>query len=153
MLIAQELAFAEADGDQVSPAPQPVLSDSGTMVETANSNALWSGGRGSVLDLGYQRYELAQEIPTSIDDSPETASVVDLLWSGASLLALVAGLASRGGLAEVSSAEEGEDQQSAPQTGTVIKGPLSGALVFADQNSTGQFDDGEPNTIKDENGD
>jgi len=73
MLIAQELAFAEADGDQVSPAPQPVLSDSGTMVETANSNALWSGGRGSVLDLSYQRYELAQEIPTSIDDSPETA--------------------------------------------------------------------------------
>ena len=69
------------------------------------------------------------------------------------MLALVAGLASRGGLAEVSSAEEGEDQQSAPQTGTVIKGPLSGALVFADQNSNGQFDDGEPNTIKDENGD
>ena len=73
VLIAQELAFAETDLDQVSPAPQPVLSDSGAVVETANSNALWSGGRGSVLDLSYQRYELAQEIPTSIDDSPETA--------------------------------------------------------------------------------
>lgn len=56
-------------------------------------------------------------------------------------------------MAEASSTEGGEGQQSPPQIGTVIKGPLSGAFVFADQNSNGQFDDGEPNTVTDEYGD
>ena len=144
---------------QLMAQPVPVRSPDGSVIEVTSAEPLLTGFEAQQVRyeaLNPKTYELAQAVLGSEADQATIGSQIGtLLLGGTGLLAVLNSLLSDG--TEEATADADEESSSSGSSSSVsgraLKGPLANAFVFADENGNGVFDDGEPNTLTDSDGD